>query len=160
LYLIFILFGGLGFYISKLQLSKNILTILLLLISSFVIFPKKEKNNEMWLKYEKSILQDMIEKNNIIFVDVTADWCVTCKINKISTLDKKEMKSFFKENNVKLLKADWTNKNIEIQNYMKSFDKYGIPLNIVYGPKNKDGIVLGELLSKKKIIEAINEVKQ
>ena len=41
LYLIFILFGGLGFYISKLQLSKNILTILLLLIFSFVIFPKK-----------------------------------------------------------------------------------------------------------------------
>ena len=114
----------------------------------------------MWLKYEKNILQDMIEKNNIVFVDVTADWCVTCKINKISTLDKKEMKSFFKENNVKLLKADWTNKNIEIQNYMKSFNKYGIPLNIVYGPKNKDGIVLGELLSKKKIIEAINEVKQ
>ena len=53
LYLIFILFGGLGFYISKLQLSKNILTILLLLISSFVIFPKKEQNDEMWLKYEK-----------------------------------------------------------------------------------------------------------
>ena len=48
---------------------------------------------------------------------------VTCKINKISTLDKKEMKSFFKENNVKLLKADWTNKNIEIQNYMKTFNK-------------------------------------
>ncbi len=160
LYLIFILFGGLGFYISKLQLSKNILSILLLLISSFVIFPKKEQNDEMWLKYEKNILQDMIEKNNIVFVDVTADWCVTCKINKISTLDKKEMKSFFTENNVKLLKADWTNKNIEIQNYMKSFNKYGIPLNIVYGPKNKDGIVLGELLSKKKIIEAINEVKQ
>ena len=150
LYLIFILFGGLGFYISKLQLSKNILSILLLLISSFVIFPKKDQNDEMWLKYEKSILQDMIEKNNIVFVDVTADWCVTCKINKISTLDKKEMISFFKENNVKLLKADWTNKNIEIQNYMKSFIKYGIPLNIVYGPKNKDGIVLGELLSKKK----------
>ena len=159
LYLIFILVGGLGFYISKLQLSKNILIILLLLISSFVIFPKKEQNNEMWLKYEKNILQDMIEKNNIVFVDVTADWCVTCKINKISTLDKKEMKSFFKENNVKLFKADWTNKNIEIQNYMKSFNKYGIPLNIVYGPKNKEGIVLGELLSKKKIIEAINEVK-
>ena len=31
----------------------------------------------MWLKYEKNILQDMIEKNNIVFVDVTADWCVT-----------------------------------------------------------------------------------
>ena len=45
------------------------------------------------------------------------------------------MISFFKENNVKLLKADWTNKNIEIQNYMKSFNKYGIPLNIVYGQK-------------------------
>ena len=159
LYLIFILVGGLGFYISKLQLSKNILIILLLLISSFIIFPKKEQNNKIWLKYEKNILQDMIEKNNIVFVDVTADWCVTCKINKISTLDKKEMKSFFKENNVKLLRADWTNKNIEIQNYMKSFNKYGIPLNIIYGPKNKEGIVLGELLSKKKIIEAINEVK-
>ena len=51
----------------------------------------------MWLKYEKNILQDMIEKNNIVFVDVTADWCVTCKINKISTLDKKEMKSFLKK---------------------------------------------------------------
>ena len=160
LYLIFILVGGLGFYISRLELSKSILTIALLLISSFAIFQKQEQNDEMWSNYEKNILEDMIEKNKIVFVDVTADWCVTCKINKMVTLDKKEMKSFFKENDVKLLKADWTNKNIEIQNYMKSFDKYGIPLNVIYGPKNKEGLVLGELLSKKQIIEAIDEVKK
>ena len=82
------------------------------------------------------------------------------RLIKISTRQKRNEIFFLKENNVKLLKADWTNKNIEIQNYMKSFNKYGIPLNIVYGPKNKEGIVLGELLSKKKNIEAINEVKQ
>ena len=95
LYFIFILVGGLGFYISKLGTGKNILTILLLLISSFIIFPKKEQNDEMWLKYEKNILQEMIEKNNIVFVDVTADWCVTCKINKISTLRQKRNEIFF-----------------------------------------------------------------
>ena len=50
--------------IIKLLYFKYALSFSICLISSFVIFPKKEQNNEMWLKYEKNILQDMIEKNN------------------------------------------------------------------------------------------------
>ena len=90
----------------------------------------------------------LIEKNNIVFVDVTADWCVTCKINKISTLDKKEMKSFFKENNVKLLKADWTNRNEEIAAGLAKYNRSGIPLYIFWKPGMTESKILPAVLTE------------
>ena len=68
------------------------------------------------------------------------------------------MLRYFNDKNVHLLRADWTKKDEKILNFMKIFGRYGIPLNIVYGPKNKDGIVLSEILTSSQIIEKIELV--
>ena len=159
LYLLFMTIVFVGIYITKQRYIINIVTIFIILFASFIILPKQRNNEYNWIRFEAKILDDMIKNDKLVFVDVTADWCVTCKINKVYTLNSKEIKTFFKENNVNLIKADWTNKNQEIQKYMKRFNKYGIPLNVVYGPKNKKGIVQSELLSVKKIKQAVQKVK-
>ena len=63
------------------------------------------------------------------------------------------------QNDVKLLRADWTDKNNRILGFMSNFNRYGIPLNIIYGPKNKEGIVLPEILTKTIVINGLDELK-
>ena len=53
------------------------------------------------------------------------------------------------------MKADWTSPNEKIANYLISFNRYGIPFTVIYGPRARTGIVLPELLSVDAIKDAI-----
>ena len=59
-----------------------------------------------------------------------------------------------------MMRADWTNKDKEILEYLLSHNRAGIPFNIVYGPNKKEGIILSELLSKDELFKAINKAKK
>ena len=61
------------------------------------------------------------------------------------------------KNKVIAMQADWTRPDPAITKYLSSFGRYGIPFNIVYGPKSPDGIVLPEILTKSNVISAISE---
>jgi suppressor for copper-sensitivity B len=50
------------------------------------------------------------------------------------------------EGKLVMLKADWTRPNSRIAAFLASHDRFGIPFNIVYGPKAPEGVLLGELL--------------
>jgi len=65
---------------------------------------------------------------------------------------------FLSKNKVAVVRADWTNKDKDIFDFIKKYDRYGIPVNIVYGPNNKEGILLPEILSKDIVINKLMEV--
>ena len=138
----------------KISISILLISILLILF----IFPKQEEDI-VWGEFDKEKLNNYLNNNNLIFLDFTADWCVTCQFNKIATLKSDEVIKFFLTNEIKLLRADWTNKDSDILNFMTSFNRFGIPLNIIYGPKNKEGIVLPEILTKDIVIDGLDELK-
>ena len=114
---------------------------------------------DKWEKFDVARLNSLVGSKNKVFVDVTANWCVTCQFNKITTLEKKIMLEYFEKENVYLLRADWTNKDEKILNFMSNYGRYGIPLNIIYGPKNQEGIILPEILTPSKVIKNIEKVK-
>ncbi len=150
------------FIFLKLKIKSKSIAIyiisFLFLISIFFLreeAPQKVK----WENFNEKILNTYIDNNELIFLDVTANWCITCKFNKFTTLENDEIKSFFFENNVKLIQADWTEKDISILNFLKKYNRYGIPFNIVYGPKKKEGIILSEILTKEAIKKNINLLK-
>ena len=132
-------------------------SVVLLLL--FILFSFTTVNKGLWTNFNEKLLEKHLSSDNLIMVDFTADWCVTCQVNKISTLNSNEVNDFFKENDVKLLRADWTDKNDRILGFMSNFDRYGIPLNIIYGPKNKEGVILPEILTKTIVINALDELK-
>tara|TARA_B100000575_G_scaffold250932_1_gene218056 strand:- start:110 stop:652 length:543 start_codon:yes stop_codon:yes gene_type:complete len=132
-------------------------SVVLLLL--FILFSFTTVNKGLWTNFDEKLLEKHLSSDNLIMVDFTADWCVTCQVNKISTLNSNEVNDFFKENDVKLLRADWTDKNDRILGFMSNFDRYGIPLNIIYGPKNKEGVILPEILTKTIVINALDELK-
>ena len=130
-----------------------------LLLSLVIIFYKYDTAKDVtWEKFTEDSLSKYINKNKVILVDVTADWCVTCQFNKITTLNSKSLINFINENKVVTLRADWTNKNNEIFEYIKRFNRYGIPVNIIYGPNNKNGILLPEIISKDTVMNELIKV--
>ena len=115
----------------------------------------QEITDNLWHKFTIEKLEQEITKGKIVFVDITADWCITCKANKNFIIDNKEVMKLLANDNVVLLVGDWTEMDKKLTKYINSFNKYGIPLNVIYGPKAKDGILLPELLSKTAIKEAL-----
>jgi thiol:disulfide interchange protein DsbD len=98
-----------------------------------------------------SLNKHLNKNDNAVFVNMTAAWCITCKLNEKLVLDLESTKSFFEENNVHYILGDWTNKNPEITHYLEKFDRTGVPLYIYYGAKingqRPEPIILPQILT-------------
>ena len=87
---------------------------------------------------------------------MTADWCLTCQVNKKLVLDTAPVAGWLDRDGVISMRADWTRPDPAISAYLASFGRYGIPFNAVYGPKASNGIALPELLTNDIIFEIAN----
>ena len=112
-----------------------------------------------WIDFFTIKIEDLINDNNIIFLDITADWCATCQFNKVNVINKNDILDLFKKNNIMLVKADWTKPDKRINEFLNEYSKFGIPFNAFYSKNYPDGVVLSELLSKEEIINTIKIIK-
>ncbi|OJX73865.1 protein-disulfide reductase DsbD domain-containing protein [Magnetospirillum sp. 64-120] len=110
-----------------------------------------------WQVFDQKSLEDQVAAGKVVLVDVTADWCITCKVNKAAVIDRDPVAGLLKGGAVVPMRADWTNPDDTIARYLASFGRYGIPFNAVYGPKAPKGIALPELLSTDDILAAIRQ---
>jgi len=101
-----------------------------------------------WVAFAPARIAELVANGKTVFVDVTAEWCITCHVNKLAVLNRGEIyQALSKDKNVIAMRGDWTRPNQRITNYLKSLGRFGIPFNAVYGPKAKEGVVLPELLT-------------
>ncbi|MDO6729377.1 protein-disulfide reductase DsbD family protein [Marinovum sp. 2_MG-2023] len=110
-----------------------------------------------WAPFDTTDIRDHIANGKIVFVDVTADWCLTCKANKSLVLERGEVATLLTSGDIIAMQADWTRPDPAISEYLAEFNRYGIPFNAVYGPAAPTGIALPELLSAKAIFQAIEK---
>ena len=124
---------------------------------------KNYNNSELiinWnIKNNINLPKELVKQGNIVFLDITADWCLTCLVNKSLVLDTKDVTQLFKKYNVITLRLDWTKPNDEIRNFLVKNGRFGIPFNKIYGPLMPNGKILPELLSVKLIREYIENAK-
>jgi thiol:disulfide interchange protein DsbD len=91
-----------------------------------------------------------------VFVDVTADWCITCIANERAVLKNAKVSAAFKENGVAYMVADWTHYNPEIGQYLQKYGRNGIPFYIVYpADQRQDPIILPQILTTSVVLEAL-----
>ena len=109
-----------------------------------------------WRTFDKGELQRLVASGKTVFVDVTADWCLTCQVNKKLVLETAPVAGWLDRDDVIPMRADWTRPDPAISGYLASFGRYGIPFNAVYGPKASNGIALPELLTSDIIVEIAN----
>ena len=112
-----------------------------------------------WQVFNPDDINQLVADRKTVFVDVTADWCITCKANKAFVLDRgavaARMQSLQDAGELALLQADWTAPDADIAAFLASHGRFGIPFNIVYGPSAVNGIVLPELLTGNVVLEAL-----
>jgi thiol:disulfide interchange protein len=94
------------------------------------------------------------EKGKLIFMDFTAEWCLTCKVNKKLVLETDGFEAMAKKHNLVLLRADWTKRDDRITQFLKSFNIVGVP---AYFVQKADGeiVSLGETITVSKIEAAL-----
>lgn len=110
-----------------------------------------------WVPFERAAVAPAVAAGRTVFVDVTADWCITCKANKVLVIDRGEVARRLSGDGVVAMKADWTRPDPAISAFLSDYGRYGIPFTIVYGPGAPDGIVLPELLSEDAVLEALDK---
>jgi suppressor for copper-sensitivity B len=108
-----------------------------------------------WKRFDLAAIPSLITQGKTVLVDVTADWCITCKVNKTLVFGKGTVADLMDKSEVIAMQANWTRPDFAITEYLSSFGRYGIPFNIVYGPNSPKGIVLPELLTKSVVLSAL-----
>ncbi len=117
--------------------------------------PRAAAMDSVWRPFDKVAILNHVGAGKIVFVHVTAEWCVTCQVNKALVLDRGEVAKRLSGDAVVAMWADWTRPNGEIAGYLASFGRYGIPFDAVYGPGAPSGLVLSELLTADQVLAAL-----
>ncbi|HEX9944425.1 MAG TPA: thioredoxin family protein [Thermoanaerobaculia bacterium] len=109
-----------------------------------------------WVEFDRARAESLAAGGQLVFVDVTADWCFTCKVNERLVLDTPEVARAFDEHGVVPMKADWTNRDDRIAAFLAEHGRYGIPFYLLYRP-GQEPHVFSELPSKDGLIATVRE---
>lgn len=108
----------------------------------------------VWQPFDRAEAERLAAAGRLVFLDITADWCVTCKVNEKLILDTPEVIAAFARHEVLAMKADWTNRDDGIARFLAEHGRYGIPFYMLYRP-GQPPHVFGELISKEGVAEVL-----
>ncbi|MGE3182509.1 MAG: cytochrome c biogenesis protein CcdA [Phycisphaerae bacterium] len=116
------------------------------------------KYEHQWVNWEAGLPEKLANEGFTVYVDYTAKWCTTCQVNKGAVLNTKVIHELFAENNVVPMLADFTNFDDEIQKSLQSYERNGVPLNIIVpAGKPNEVIVMPEVLTTARVQEALEK---
>jgi thiol:disulfide interchange protein len=112
------------------------------------------------IAWSAAALDDHLNRGDPIFVDVTADWCITCLANEAAVLFTTEVEQAFVSADIPYMIADWTDYDSNIGAFVKSHGRSGIPLYVMY-PRGKgsEPIILPQLLTRDIVLSAIENAR-
>lgn len=110
-----------------------------------------------WLPFSISKVEELEAQGRSIFVDFTADWCITCKINERVALESPAVIEAFARNEVAALRADWTRQDPAITRMLEANGRLGVPLYLFYPKPGPAGerhgpIILPQILTAATIL--------
>jgi thiol:disulfide interchange protein DsbD len=105
-------------------------------------------------------LQELRAAGTPVFVNITAAWCITCKVNEQVALSSERVARVFSDRGIVYLKGDWTNRDAEISRYLRSYGRGGVPLYVVYDAAGNEPRVLPQLLTETLVLEAVEDMAE
>jgi thiol:disulfide interchange protein DsbD len=109
-----------------------------------------------WVPYSEAELQRLLAEGKPVFLDFTADWCITCKFNMRTAIDTAAVREAFEKLGIVPMLADWTNSNPEITRKLAQFDRVGVPFYLFYAAGRAESpVILPELLTEQIILRTI-----
>ena len=138
------------------------LPFLLLFIFSLWLIPTSysdlDKSKQDQLTYTPQLLDDLREENSLVFLNFTADWCITCKVNEAVALKTTKVSKLLADKNITYMEADWTRKDPIISSTLEQYGRTGLPLYLLF-PSKGDPLILPEILTEDILLSYLNEVQ-
>jgi thiol:disulfide interchange protein DsbD len=140
--------------------SSSIAALLIGVIALAVPLYQPKDTTLTWQPYSQQALEQARAAGHPVFIDFTAAWCLSCQVNERVVLKSSDVQKEFRDKNVTLLRADWTQYDAEITKELASVGRSGVPTYVIYPVGNKPGDVLPELLTKDVVLSALKRDTQ
>ncbi len=111
-----------------------------------------------WQPFNQASLEKAVSAGRPVFIDFTADWCLTCKSNERFAIDTAPVRAAFAKKNVLPLRADWTHGDPAITALLKEHGRVGVPMYLVYpAGSGSSPILLPELITSQTVLKALEK---
>ena len=112
------------------------------------------------MSYSAEKLAALRSEGRVVFVDMTADWCVTCKANEKAVLSREAFKTSMQQANAVFMQGDWTNVDPAITAFLEQHNAVGVPLYVVYPDDGGEGEVLPTVLTQQIVADALARARR
>ena len=143
--------------IKKTPLTRTLaaFSLVIALALPWQVHQNGDTTDRPWEPYSEQRLEQLLSRGEPVFVNLTADWCITCLANERIALSSDELMAHFRENGITYLKGDWTNYNPEITRLLNRHHRSGVPLYLFYPAGSRQPVILPQLLTKNIVLSAI-----
>jgi thiol:disulfide interchange protein DsbD len=133
-----------------------IISVIIALILPWQTHKNNEHKETVWQPYSAATLQTLRNDGRAVFVNLTADWCITCLANEKLALSSDQFIATLKKNNITYLKGDWTNYNPEITKLLNQHHRSGVPLYLFYPEGPGKPTLLPQILTESIVIHTLS----
>ena len=113
-----------------------------------------------WEQFSLATLEEDLKGDRPVFLDFTAEWCLTCKVNEKTVLNTQPVIERFRALNVLPVRADWTNRNPDITKLLSKFGRSGVPLYVIFPPgRSGTPVVLPEVITSGIVLDALDNAR-
>ncbi len=102
-----------------------------------------------------SLESDLQEQNQAYLINFTAAWCITCQANEKTSLGRASVKKYLEDNNIRYIKADWTNRDENITKSLSKYGRSGVPLYVFWKPGMQSSKILPAVLTEAILIRGM-----
>ncbi|MBE32812.1 hypothetical protein CL647_01585 [bacterium] len=139
--------------LNQTKLSYSVGVIIILMLAGLIgLLSQAEPSDNDVNRGAFQRLEEAVKQKKKVLVDVTASWCVSCKVNESVVLNRPDIKQFLADNNIDFIVLDWTNYDDDITAYLESFNRQGVPLYVYYD-ENGNTTLLPQILQKEDIYQ-------
>lgn len=151
--------NGLRCLLGMMMLGSALWLAMLLLPHLGFTSQSAAKESVHWQPLSEQAITDALAQHKRVFIDVTADWCITCKVNKYNVLNTDAVQAALQQPDVVALRGDWTLPSDDITAFLTSRGQVAVPYNQIYGPGLPKGQTLPTLLTRDGLLETLAEAK-